>query len=109
VELRERFQDVGDVSLVWVMADNQVNEKSLRFIDGLGLRDRVRFLVDPGSRSIDALGVRLPAPEPMEQGMPHPTTLVLDRQGVVRFADTRTDYHIWLDPSLALQALEKLP
>jgi peroxiredoxin len=108
VELRSAFDAIGDVTLVYVMADEQVNEKTRRFIDENGLRDRVRFVADPDSRSIDRLGLRLADPEPMEAGVPHPATYVLDRDGVVRFVDVRTDYHIWLDPQLLVDALARV-
>ena len=91
------------------MADSQINEKTLRFIDGLGLREHVVFAVDPGSRSIDRLKARLESPEAIEAGVPYPTTLVLDREGIVRFVDVREDYHIWLDPGPVIETLESLP
>ena len=49
MELRQTFAEEDDVVILYVMADNQINDKTLRFIDGLGLRDRVRFASDPGS------------------------------------------------------------
>lgn len=108
MELRQRFEGVDDLALLWVMADNQVNAKTLRFIDSLGLRERVRFGVDPGSAAIDQLGVRLENPLPIEAGVPNPTTLLLDAEGVVRFVDVRRDYHAWLDPALIADALAAL-
>jgi hypothetical protein len=109
VELRDELESVPDLQIAWVMADNQVNERSLRFVDGYGLRKRIHFWVDPASRSIDELGIRRPDPEPMEQGVPHPTTLLLDAHGVVRFVDVREDFHIWLAPSVLQDALAQLP
>lgn len=109
MELRDTFAALDDLEIVYVMANNQVNEKALRFIDGLGLHRRVRFAVDPGSRAIERLGIRLEHPEPMETGVPHPTTYLLDRHGDVRFVDVRRDYHIWLDPDLLVEALRGIP
>jgi peroxiredoxin len=99
VELRSTFEALPDVRVVWVMADSQVNE---------GLRDRIVFAVDPASAAIDRLGLRLENAEPMEQGVPHPTTYVLDREGVVRFADSRRDYHFWLDAERIAVAVQGL-
>jgi len=82
------------------MADNQINEKSLRFIEGLGLQHRVHFARDPESLAIGQLGIANASTEPIEKGVPHPATYLIDRSGVVRFADVRTDFHIWLDPEL---------
>ena len=73
-----------------------------------GLTTRVRFLVDPESRVIDALRIRRPDPEAVEMGVPHPATYVLDREGVIRFVDVREDFHFWLDPLLPLRALAEI-
>ena len=91
------------------MPDNQVTDKARSYIDGMGLRERVHFVQDPESRSIDVLGLRRPNPEPIEEGVPHPTTYLLDREGVVRFVDVREDYHLWLDPSVAIDVLARVP
>ena len=105
MELRQAFDSIDDVEIVYVLADNQVNEKTRRFVDENGLRDRVRFVEDPQSAAIDTLGLRLIGGESMEEGVPHPATYVLDRDGVVRFVDVREDYHFWLDPQLVVDAL----
>jgi peroxiredoxin len=99
---------VPDLQIVWVMAKRQINARSLLFIDDYGLRSRIHFWADPESQAIDALGVRRPDPEPIEEGVPHPTTLLVDAGGIVRFADVREDYHIWLDPAVLREALAKL-
>jgi peroxiredoxin len=91
------------------MAKSQLTARSLRFVDDYGLRSRIRFWVDPDSRAIDALGLRRPNPEPIEEGVPHPTTLLLDRDGIVRFADVREDFRLWLDPETVREALAQLP
>ena len=109
MELRQAFASNDELRILWVMADSQINDKTLRFIDGLGLRERIHFAVDPSSRAIDALGLRLEDPEPIEAGVPHPTTYLLDRDGVVCFVDVRSDYHIWLDPDLVREALAEVP
>ncbi len=105
MELREALEDQQDLVIVYVMADNQVNAKSLRFLDEMGLRQRIRFAVDPGSQAIDRLGLRKQETELMEAGVPHPTTYLIDRDGRVRLVDVRRDYHIWIDPSVLVSAL----
>jgi peroxiredoxin len=90
------------------MAKAQYNARSDRFVDDYNLRGRVHFWRDPDSRAIDALGLRRPKPEPIEAGVPHPTTLLLDRGGVVRFVDVREDYHVWLDPAVIREQVEAL-
>ena len=109
IELRQQIESVGDLVLLYVMADNQLNQKTRFFIDGNRLTDRVTFLQDPFSASIDRLGLRRPTPRALETGVPHPSTYVLDRGGIVRFVDVREDYQIWLDSSLVLEAVAKIP
>jgi peroxiredoxin len=108
VELREAIQEVPNLTILWVMADNQINARTRSFIDEAGLRDRIRFLSDPKSQTIDRLGLRLPDPEEMELGVPHPATYLLDEDGVIRFIDVREDYHLWLDPDVLVEALRKM-
>jgi peroxiredoxin len=109
VELRNALAEAPDLQIVWVMAERQWNPRSLRFIDDYGLRSRIHFWADPESRAIDALGLRRPNPEPIEQGVPHPTTLLLDRDGIVRFVDVREDFRLWLDPAVLRESLAELP
>ena len=108
MELRRSLADFEDLVVLYVMAGNQVNEKTRRFIDGMGLRDRVRFLADPDSATIDAYGLRKPDPEPIEAGVPHPATYVLDRRGIVRFVDVREDFHIWLHSDTVAAAVQTI-
>jgi peroxiredoxin len=105
VELRQALEEMPDVVILYVMADGQINPKTQRFIDGNELRDRVIFLRDPQSRVIDRLGLRKEEPEPIEEGVPHPATYVLDRAGVIRLVDVRLDYHMWIDPEPVVAAL----
>ena len=91
------------------MAKNQCNDRSRAFIDENGLRERVLFLADPESALIRRLGIERPDPEEMEAGVPHPTTLLVDRRGIVRFADVREDFHIWIDPELLSTELRSIP
>lgn len=108
MELRDAFESVPDLQIVWVMSEAQINERTRVFIDELGLAGRIRFLSDPKSKLIRDLGILKDDPEPIEKGVPHPTTLLLDRGGRIRFIDVRTDFHIWLDPSVLVDALANL-
>jgi peroxiredoxin len=108
VELREAFARTPDLRIVWVMSELQINDRARAFVDELGLADRVLFAADPKRRLIRWLGILKDDPEPVEKGVPHPTTLLLDRQGKIRFVDVRTDYHIWLDPRAIQAALADL-
>ncbi|MDD9826893.1 MAG: redoxin domain-containing protein [Deltaproteobacteria bacterium] len=109
VELRASFARQDDVEIVWVMAEQQINAKARRFIDGMGLEPRVRFATDPGGVAVDALGIRKARASKQEAGIPHPATYLLDREGVVRFADVREDFRFWVAPSLLQNALREIP
>jgi peroxiredoxin len=61
-----------------------------------------RFLSDPGHLVIDRYGV-LNGDD--ERGIPHPTTLVLDRDGVVRWKFIETNYRIRPTNEMILDAL----
>ena len=108
MELRNAFEEVGDLVILYVVAENQMNPKTLRFVDGLGIRERVRFLVDPRSEAIDALGIRLEGGEEIEAGVPHPATYLIDREGIVRFVDERIDFQLWLDSTYVRESLAAL-
>jgi peroxiredoxin len=109
VELRQALEDAPELQILWVMASNQINPRTRLFIDENGLRDRVRFLSDEDSAVIDQWGLRLSNAEAIEAGVPHPTTYLLDRDGIVRLVDVREDFHIWLDPAVLVEALSRLP
>jgi len=91
------------------MADNQINEKSRTFIDEYGLRDRIFFASDRNSALFSRFGVEDQEPDEMEQGVPYPTTLLVDREGIIRFADVREDFQSWLAPETILAELDKIP
>jgi peroxiredoxin len=90
------------------MSDAQINDRSRIFIDELGLAGRILFLSDPKSQLIRDLGILKEDPESIEIGVPHPTTLVLDKAGVVQFVDVRENYHFWLDPAAMTDVLARL-
>ncbi len=90
------------------MAERQINHRTRAFIDDNGLRDHVLFASDHDSELIRRLGILNPHPEEIEEGVPHPATYILDREGIVRFMDVREDFHIWLDPERIVGELSKL-
>lgn len=102
------FEATPDLRIIWVMSDAQINDRSRIFIDELGLADRILFLADPKSQLIRDLGILKEDPESIEIGVPHPTTLVLDKAGVVQFVDIRENYHFWLDPAAMTDVLARL-
>ena len=63
------------------------------------------FLSDPGHRVIDRYGLL----NPTSQGLPHPTTYVIDRQGIVRWKFTEVNYKIRPTNQMVLAALGQVP
>ncbi len=102
------FEATPDLRIIWVMSDVQINDRSRIFIDELGLADRILFLADPKSQLIRDLGILKETPESIEIGVPYPTTLVLDKDGIVQFVDVRENYHFWLDPAAMTDVLARL-
>ena len=102
------FEATPDLRIIWVMSDAQINDRSRIFIDELGLADRILFLADPESQLIRDLGILKENPESIEIGVPHPTTLILDKDGIVQFVDVRENYHFWLDPAAMTDVLALL-
>ncbi|MBI2615320.1 MAG: redoxin domain-containing protein [Gemmatimonadetes bacterium] len=64
------------------------------------------FLSDPGHQVINRYGLLNPD-DP--RGIPHPTTYVIDRQGVVRRKFTEVNYKIRPTNETMLEALRALP
>ena len=62
------------------------------------------FLSDPGHRVIDRYGLL----NPDGRGWPHPTTLVIDRRGVVRWKIVEVDYKVRPSNEQILEALGRL-
>ena len=108
MELRDVFEATPGLQIVWVMSDAQMNERTRIFIDELGLAQRILFLSDPKSQLIRDLGILKENPETMERGVPHPTTLLLDENGVIDFVDVRENFHFWLDPAALEEALAQV-
>jgi peroxiredoxin len=87
------------------MSGTQVNAKATRFLRDHQLGSFV-FLVDAGDKVIDEYGIRnTQIEEAIEKDVPYPTTYILDRDGVIRFKDTRRDFRTWLSQDVLKQAL----
>jgi peroxiredoxin len=69
-----------------------------------GKAPNIVFLSDPGHRVIDRYGVWNPA----GKGWPHPTTLVIDREGIVRWKFVEVDYKVRPSNAQILEALTRL-
>jgi len=68
-----------------------------------GAAPDITFLSDPGHRVIDRYGLfNATYPRPV----PHPTTLVIDRRGVVRWKFVETNYKVRPTNAQVIEALE---
>ncbi len=65
------------------------------------------MLTDADHRVIDRYGIFNPD-EPRNRPVPHPTTLVIDREGVVRWKFVEVDYRIRPTNEDILEALAEL-
>lgn len=68
-------------------------EKSLALLEKIKDQPGIDFplLSDPDHRVIDRYGL---LNEKVQRPMPHPTTLVIDRKGTVRWRFTEVDYRV---------------
>lgn len=73
-----------------------------RIVKETGAKPDFPFLSDPGHRVIDRYGLLNPD---NSRGIPHPTTFVIDRQGVVRWKFTEIDYKVRPTNAQIMEAL----
>ena len=64
---------------------------------------------DPEHKVIDRYGLRNEEAARLGRYLPHPTTYVLDREGVVRWKFTEVNYRVRPSNEMILRELEKLP
>lgn len=94
-----------DVELLALAIDSRdLLQKMADKIAADGAKPDFTFLSDPGHRVIDRYGLL----NPNGQGWPHPTTYVIDRQGVVRWKFTEVNYKIRPTNQMILDALSKM-
>ena len=94
-ELRTLLKPDDAVRLYAVSIDSP--EKSRELADKIASDKRggvaFRLLSDPGSRTVDAYGLRDPAYAGQSiEGVPHPAVYVLDKAGRVAWARVESDY-----------------
>jgi peroxiredoxin len=99
---------VPDLTVLYVMSGNQVDPKAIKFIRDHRLP--FIFLIDADHRVIDQFGVyNNEFHEAIEEGVPHPATYVLDRDGIIRLKDTRKDFRVWLSAAAVEDVLARNP
>jgi len=65
-----------------------------RITNGGGTAPPFRMLQDPDHAVVDRYGLFNAEGSTPERPLPHPTTLVIDREGVVRWKAVETDYRL---------------
>lgn len=104
VELHRTLKEVPDLVVLYVMNGDHVNPKARKFVRDHGLP--FHFLMDADHKVIDRFGIYNDEfHEAIEQGVPHPTTYLIDRDGAVLLKDSRKNYHVWLASSVVRDAL----
>lgn len=73
-----------------------------------GLRLEYTLLSDPGAAVINRYGL-FNQDDPRGRAIPHPTTYVIDMEGVVRWKMTEVNYKIRPENEDILAALNELP
>src|SRR5262249_60938484 len=106
-ELRNRLDDQRkmDTEVLAVAVDSKADlQKMAEKIAKDGKTPSIVFLSDPGHRVIDRYGIWNPA----GKGWPHPTALVIDRQGIVRWKFVEVDYKVRPTKQRILEPARKL-
>jgi peroxiredoxin len=83
------------------------NERSQQVAEGLRLG--FRFLADRDLAVTRRWGLVHPGAGPDGQDVPRPATIVLDRDGVVRWFSVSRNYQVRPDPDEVLRAVRALP
>ena len=98
-------QNRNDVELVAVAIDSRaLLQKMANKLVERGAKADFTFLSDSGHRVIDRYGLL----NESSAGWPHPTTYVIDRQGVVRWKFTEVNYKIRPTNQMVMDALARL-
>lgn len=85
--MQENIESLGgSATSLWAIS-NDDPEKLLEFRDAEGLT--IPFLLDPGAMTIKAYGLYK---EGSERVIPHPTALIIDKDGVVRYVRVDENY-----------------
>jgi peroxiredoxin len=95
--------------IVTVSVDDREKQKMMidRVAEQYGTEIDYVLLADPDHRVIDRYGLFNPS-EPRGRPVPHPTTYVIDMEGVVRWKMTEVDYKIRPENGDILNALREL-
>jgi peroxiredoxin len=95
-----------DAEVLAVSVDSRaLLQKMVDQISRDGLRVDYMFLSDPGHRVIDRYGIYNPSDR---RGLPHPTMLIIDKNGVVRWKFIEVNYKIRPTNEMILEAFDRI-
>ena len=93
-ELRSLRKDGEPLDVYAISIDKPADSQKLAEKIAADGKGKVGYLLlsDPGSKTIDAYGLRDPAMKGM--GVPHPTVYVIDKAGKVAWAKVEEDFRV---------------
>lgn len=95
-----------DVEILAVSIDDRaLLQKMVDQISKDGVRADYTFLSDPGHKVIDRYGIFNPV-DP--RGLPHPTALVIDAKGVVRWKSIEVNYRVRPTNAMIMEAISRV-
>ena len=105
--LPEEYQ--ASTEIVTVSVDDRDKQRMMmdRVAEEGGPPLTFTMLQDPGHQVIDRYGLFNPD-EPRSRPVPHPTTLVIDRAGIVRWKFVEVDYRVRPENADIVSALAEL-
>jgi len=97
----------SDTEILAVSIDPPADLKKMvdRISKDDGVEPDFAFLSDPGHRVIDRYGLLNPNDR---RGIPHPTTFVIDTDGIVRWKFIEVNYKVRPTNAQVLEALERV-
>lgn len=110
-DLADRYREIEQLGARAVLVSPQAATESAKLAARFDAP--MTFLVDEGNRAARRLGIQHPGGAPVgvsPQGESVlPTAVVIDAEGIVRFAHETDNYRFRPDPALFLDALRRLP
>jgi peroxiredoxin len=122
--LAEAAADIEGLGATLILVSPQLEEHNRAIAEEKKLS--VHILSDPGNQIAERYGIRFTLPGDLKQvyrnfgvnldayngdsswTLPMPTRLIIDRDGVIRYAEISPDYTVRPDPGDTIKALEKI-
>jgi peroxiredoxin len=101
------LSDAEQAGVEIVAVSPDPNERSQKLAEGLRLG--YRFVADRDLAVTRRYGLVHPGAGPKGEDVPRPATVVLDRDGIVRWFSVSRNYQVRPDPDDVLRALRALP